>query len=577
MALTKTTTAATTTSTTAASTLERTCTCDSTGSTSPPSTFGATNIDAQQHRLAQLGTTHAFIRSISDTTTPSASKGNRLTLWKGRADNHLVVEKVHIRPPSYSNRIQANSSSHQTHSTITPNRSHETYSLLRQLRAATATTPHPHIAQLLDADVDLADRMRTLTEFCPLGDLYSLRRRHEAAGVTVTQRVLVHFLRQLAEAVSWLHSGPAPGETGGSGAPWSPIVHADIKPENVLLVPHPAGSAWAPNVKLADFDLAMLAGSGERRMHGCTEAYAAPEYPRASTKADVWGIGATVYFVSVGRAPRERVEEGGGAAATRRQFTHSGAESRLDERMPLTYDVEGLKRRKMGWSYMSGNYSAELAELVAAALEVEVERRVEAVELLGRVNKAFPPRRRGTKVPPLKRNAFDPEWVSFAEKQRRKTESRSGQSGGKGSAGVRESRVGGSREGEKEEEAVGADKGITAAHVEVLLEMPGPSKIGSWATVKPGSGEVGEEMSRQGDSGYASLGKGKEVVGREANTEVVKEEREEEFIVRGRRHRALRVVGYVLVPPIWRDSWRFRDMETYDQSFPQRLKAVWRE
>ena len=80
------------------------------------------------------------------------------------------------------------------------------------------------------------------------------------------------------------------------------ILHRDIKPSNVLIDPY-----GIP--RLGDFGLAALPAHGDASvtLEALTPAYAAPEafeQVTPSKRADVWALGATLYAVLTGVAPR---------------------------------------------------------------------------------------------------------------------------------------------------------------------------------------------------------------------------------------------------------------------------------
>src|SRR6266850_2455697 len=80
------------------------------------------------------------------------------------------------------------------------------------------------------------------------------------------------------------------------------VLHGDLKPSNVMVVPG-AARALPVAVRLLDFGLAALLG-GERRGHRGTPGYAAPEVVRGeeqSVAADLYGLGAMLYALIAGR------------------------------------------------------------------------------------------------------------------------------------------------------------------------------------------------------------------------------------------------------------------------------------
>ena len=87
------------------------------------------------------------------------------------------------------------------------------------------------------------------------------------------------------------------------------VLHGDLKPSNVIVVPG-AAHALPAGVRLLDFGLATLLG-GERRGQRGTPGYAAPEVVRGEAQtpaADLYGFGATLYMLVAGRPAFEGEE-----------------------------------------------------------------------------------------------------------------------------------------------------------------------------------------------------------------------------------------------------------------------------
>jgi tetratricopeptide (TPR) repeat protein len=86
------------------------------------------------------------------------------------------------------------------------------------------------------------------------------------------------------------------------------IVHRDLKPGNVMLRENPGGG---PRIAITDFGLARETGTGSMTESGAivgTPMYMAPEMViggtvQATTLADVYGLGATLYTLVTGQPP----------------------------------------------------------------------------------------------------------------------------------------------------------------------------------------------------------------------------------------------------------------------------------
>ncbi|CAG8618112.1 7813_t:CDS:10 [Ambispora leptoticha] len=171
---------------------------------------------------------------------------------------------------------------------------------------------HIHIVQLVDCQKSDA-HIHLIMEYCSMGDLsnYIKRRgdmnnKNAVAGTTMSsgglnEYVVLHFLKQLANALEFLRS--------------QNLIHRDIKPQNLLLVPPSSnretissyGSPDLPLLKIADFGFARILPSTSMAETLCgSPLYMAPEilrYEKYDAKADLWSVGAVLYEMSVGRPP----------------------------------------------------------------------------------------------------------------------------------------------------------------------------------------------------------------------------------------------------------------------------------
>ncbi|HTO89689.1 MAG TPA: protein kinase, partial [Candidatus Sulfotelmatobacter sp.] len=89
------------------------------------------------------------------------------------------------------------------------------------------------------------------------------------------------------------------------------ILHGDLKPSNVLVVPSPAGGR-PRDVRIVDFGLAALRGR-DAEGHRGTAGFTAPEVVRGeapSPAADLYALGTTLYAIATGRAPFEGTDAG---------------------------------------------------------------------------------------------------------------------------------------------------------------------------------------------------------------------------------------------------------------------------
>ncbi len=184
----------------------------------------------------------------------------------------------------------------------------------RSLRAKTETLrrevdalknlSHRYIPQVYDF-VAQRDTVYTVMDYIEGESLDKLLVR----GELPSQRQVVEWACQLLEALCYLHSRPPHG-----------ILHADIKPANVMITPE-------NTVCLIDFNIALALGESGSVSVGYSIGYASPEHYRAENsdteltqdasihprvldvRSDVYMLGATLYHALTGRRAPRRAED----------------------------------------------------------------------------------------------------------------------------------------------------------------------------------------------------------------------------------------------------------------------------
>jgi tetratricopeptide (TPR) repeat protein len=120
-----------------------------------------------------------------------------------------------------------------------------------------------------------------------------IAQRQKRAPLTLIHAVEV--AAQVADALAYAHS------VG--------IIHRDIKPSNVILVGSGSESVWPLDAKLVDFGVASAEDARLTRTGAIigTPAYMAPEQARGDAevdaRADIYGLGATLFEMIAGRPP----------------------------------------------------------------------------------------------------------------------------------------------------------------------------------------------------------------------------------------------------------------------------------
>jgi serine/threonine protein kinase len=252
----------------------------------------------------------------------------------GEAPSCVIMQHIHTKRPRkfyVFKTITRDKSliSHSDHRIM----SNEAYILLGKLK--TNLYPHLNIVQMFNCVTSNAVAGIPIhilqMEYCDGGDLWDLNNRCIKQGFRLPKALVTHVFVSPSAALAYLHHGlilTSSSTLERKYLPsaihnWQPILHNDIKPENILLRwPSTSSSSVStyPDIVLADFGAAGV----ESHVKGPrgTYKYAAPEVREAhnaptslinrfhfaaaggvknnvvlTTKSDIWGLGAVMKFL----------------------------------------------------------------------------------------------------------------------------------------------------------------------------------------------------------------------------------------------------------------------------------------
>ncbi|HEX9123511.1 MAG TPA: protein kinase, partial [Actinomycetota bacterium] len=156
--------------------------------------------------------------------------------------------------------------------------------LLREARMLLSLQPHPGLPIVREDFFD-GDRYYIVMDWVEGVSLSRVLADRGAPGLPPPE--IAEYVSQTAAALDHLH-GHEP-----------PVVHQDVKPENLILVPD-------GHVVLVDFGLSVPGGTDRPGRYGGTRGYAAPELAAgtATAAADVYGLAATAFALLTGAPPR---------------------------------------------------------------------------------------------------------------------------------------------------------------------------------------------------------------------------------------------------------------------------------
>ncbi|KAF9696442.1 hypothetical protein EKO04_005552 [Ascochyta lentis] len=239
-------------------------------------------------------------------------------------------------------------------------------------------------------------------EHCPAGDLFNFCWANAAPinNGPFSEAFMWSIFSQLANAIAFLHEGI--GCKNASDAHfWRPIIHRDIKLENVLVTNPGSRADFSDiNIKLSDFGMAAYYDPDAARdeCFAGTPAYWAPELTwdkRLYTPAsDVWAVGAAMHFLAHGFAPtqcplsakKQWVEENAGKRPPYRRGLSTAAQASwwagqvAREVVPINLAI-GEQKHDNRRTRPTPRYSNALNDYFGMALKMEADERPEAGKL----------------------------------------------------------------------------------------------------------------------------------------------------------------------------------------------------
>lgn len=157
-----------------------------------------------------------------------------------------------------------------------------------------ARLDHPNLPKVSDFFSE-GKRDYLVMDFIPGKDLRTLMREKKQKGQYLSERVVLSWADQIADALNYLHSQEPS------------ILHRDIKPSNIKLTPNGL-------IKLVDFGLVKILVSGERTVtvvQGHGSAFYTPleqyggDTGHTDPRSDIYSFGATIYHLLTNHPPLE--------------------------------------------------------------------------------------------------------------------------------------------------------------------------------------------------------------------------------------------------------------------------------
>jgi serine/threonine protein kinase len=147
-------------------------------------------------------------------------------------------------------------------------------------------------------------------EYCPGSDLFNMQKNlYQFNKAVLSETLMWAIFSQLASAIAFLHEGVDGANPTGADF-WRPVIHRDIKIENVLIASHGSKDDFSELViKLCDFGLSAFYDPNNAKMPGtwgttvCWPPEQTWEGREARPAGDVWAVGCVIHELAHGFLP----------------------------------------------------------------------------------------------------------------------------------------------------------------------------------------------------------------------------------------------------------------------------------